>query len=215
VLLAITLHEAAHGFVARWLGDDTAYRLGRVTLNPFKHIDPFATVILPAVLLIASGGRIAFGAAKPVPVNFRALGNPRRDMVLVAVAGPASNFVQAVIAVGLMQAAALLPGTVGHWVFWNLYNAAWINLILCIFNLLPVPPLDGGRVAVAVLPAPLANRLARLERLGIGIILVAILVLPWIAGELGFDFNVFWWLVGNPAQQLMGMIGQVFGVNLP
>ena len=150
-----------------------------------------------------------------MPVNFRALGHPRRDMVLVAVAGPGSNFAQAVIAAALMHLTVFLPHTAGLWLFDNLYNAIWINLILCVFNLLPMPPLDGGRVAVAVLPAPLAYRLARLERVGIGIILLAVLVIPWIGREIGLDLNVFWWLVGRPVAQLMAILGHVFGLTLP
>ena len=212
ILLAITLHEAAHGWVALRLGDDTAYRLGRVTFNPFRHIDPFGTVLLPALLLFASGGRMMFGFAKPVPVNFARLRRPRRDMVLVAAAGPATNLALAVVSAALFHAVPFLSGDVARWVFENLDNSLWINLLLCVLNLLPIPPLDGGRIAVGLLPPPLAMRLARLERLGIIIILGAVFILPWIGGALGVDLNVFWWLVVEPADYLRGLIVTLVGL---
>ncbi len=212
ILLAITLHEAAHGWVALRLGDDTAYRLGRVTFNPFRHIDPFGTVLLPALLLFASGGRMMFGFAKPVPVNFARLRRPRRDMVLVAAAGPATNLALAVVSAALFHVVPFLSGDVARWVAENLGNSVWINLLLCVLNLLPIPPLDGGRIAVGLLPPPLAMRLARLERFGIFVILGAVFILPWIGRELGVDLNVFWWLVGGPAAFLMDLIATLVGV---
>ena len=211
ILLAITLHEAAHGWVALRLGDDTAYRLGRVTFNPFRHIDPFGTVLLPALLLFASGGRMMFGFAKPVPVNFARLRRPRRDMVLVAAAGPATNLALAVVSAALFHVVPFLSGDVARWVAENLSNSVWINLLLCVLNLLPIPPLDGGRIAVGLLPPPLAMRLARLERLGIIIILGAVFILPWIGRALGVDLNVFWWLVGGPAAYLSDLIATLVG----
>jgi Zn-dependent protease len=212
ILLAITLHEAAHGWVALRLGDDTAYRLGRVTFNPFRHIDPFGTVLLPALLLFASGGRMMFGFAKPVPVNFARLRRPRQDMVLVAAAGPATNMALAVVSAALLHVVPFLSGDVARWVAENLGNSVWINLLLCVLNLLPIPPLDGGRIAVGLLPRPLAMRLARLERSGIIIILGAVFILPWIGGALGVDLNVFWWLVGAPAAYLSGLIATLVGL---
>ena len=212
ILLAITLHEAAHGWVALRLGDDTAYRLGRVTFNPFRHIDPFGTVLLPALLLFASGGRMMFGFAKPVPVNFARLRRPRRDMVLVAAAGPATNLALAVVSAALFHVVPFLSGDVARWVAENLSNSIWINLLLCVLNLLPIPPLDGGRIAVGLLPPPLAMRLARLERLGIIIILGAVFILPWIGRALGVDLNVFWWLVGGPAAYLSDLIATLVGL---
>lgn len=202
VLLAITFHEAAHGFVAHRRGDDTAYRLGRVTFNPLRHIDPFGTVLLPALLFIGSGGRMLFGFAKPVPVNFANLRQPRRDMVLVAAAGPAINVAMAVVAAAAMHLVPLLSGDVAEWVAYNLRNAVWINVLLAVFNMLPVPPLDGGRVAVGLLPPELAMRWASLERYGIFIVLGGIFLLPYLGAQVGLKLDVFGWLVLLPASLL-------------
>ncbi|MDP6574213.1 MAG: site-2 protease family protein [Rhodospirillales bacterium] len=212
LLLAVTLHEAAHGWVAWRLGDDTAYRMGRVTFNPFRHIDLFGTILLPGILLFISGGRMAFGFAKPVPVIFSRLGSPRRDMVLVAAAGPGTNLALAVASAVLLHAAPLLDGEAREWVTHNLFNSVWINLLLCVFNMLPLPPLDGGRVAVGLLPRYLAEPLARLERAGIFIILGILFILPWIGGRLGLDLHVFSWLVGVPARFLLQVIFAAVGV---
>jgi Zn-dependent protease len=206
------LHEAAHGWVAWKLGDDTAYRLGRVTFNPLRHIDPFGTIFLPAMLLYVSGGSVMFGAAKPVPVDFRRLRRPRRDMVLVAAAGPAANLVIAVIAAALFHALPMLSPDFGQWVGHNLENAIWINVLLCVFNMIPIPPLDGGRVAVGLLPAPFSRALARLERTGIFIVLGLVFIVPWIGGKLGLDLNLFRWVVGEPAVYLMGLILSMVGL---
>jgi Zn-dependent protease len=206
VILAVTLHEAAHGWVAWRLGDDTARRQGRVTFNPLRHIDPFGTLLLPAMLLIASGGRIMFGFAKPVPVDFMRLRRLRRDMVLVAAAGPATNLGIAVVSALAVHAVDALPHDAALWVGRNLLNSLWINLLLAVFNMLPIPPLDGGRVAVGLLPRGPAMALARLERAGIFIVLGAVFILPWIGGKLGLDLDVFWWLVGLPAAALRGLI---------
>jgi Zn-dependent protease len=213
VLLAVTLHEAAHGWAAWRLGDDTAYRLGRVTFNPFRHIDPLGTILLPIMLLLASGGRMMFGFAKPVPVNFRGLTRPRRDMVLVAIAGPGINVLLAIIAAMLFHTVPMTSGPLQEWYALNLQAAVWINLLLAVFNMLPLPPLDGGRVAVGLLPWRAAIRLARLERLGIPIILAAVFVVPWIGDAMGMDLNVFWWLVGMPTSLLEMAIFRLVGLQ--
>ena len=213
ILLAVTLHEAAHGWAAMRLGDPTALDQGRVTFNPLKHIDPVGTVMLPAMMLLASGGKMMFGFAKPVPVDFRRLNRPRRDMVLVAAAGPGINLAMAFIAAAAFHAALFLSGEVQEWVMQNLGNALWINLLLAIFNMIPIPPLDGGRVAVGLLPWPLASRLARLEKFGIFIVLGAIFLLPWIGGMIGLELNVFWWLVITPALHLQDLILTLVGLN--
>src|SRR5512132_2962484 len=139
VLLAVTFHEASHGFVAWRLGDDTAWRLGRVTFNPLRHIDPFGTI----VLLLASGCRVMFGFAKPVPVDFARLRRPRRDMVLVAAAGPAINLAMALLAAVLVARIPAQPGVLLDWIGYNLFNTVRINVLLAVFNMLPLPPLDG------------------------------------------------------------------------
>jgi Zn-dependent protease len=217
VLIAITFHEAAHGFVAWRLGDDTAMRLGRVSFNPFRHIAPFGTILLPALLLFASGGRLMFGYAKPVPVDFRRLGRPRRDMILVAAAGPGINFLLLAASVLGLKAVAALPaaawGGAVEWAVHNLVNSAWINAVLALFNLLPIPPLDGGRIAVGLLPGPASRALARMERYGILLILGALFLLPWLGRTVGLDLNVFWWLVGAPAEYLVKAALALAGVR--
>ena len=189
VLIAITFHEAAHGFVAHLLGDDTAWRLGRVSFNPLKHIDPVGTILLPGILLLVHSPFL-FGYAKPVPVNFRALRNPRRDMVLVAAAGPAMNIALAVVAALLFHLVGYLPPTLAPWVTENLKNGLIINVVLAVFNLFPIPPLDGGRILVGVLPKAMAAPVARLEPYGIAILLGVLIVLPLLGAQLGVDLNI-------------------------
>src|SRR5689334_21962413 len=189
VIFAITLHEAAHGYVARHFGDKTAHRLGRISLNPLRHIDPFGTIVLPLLTLAIikfSGVGVLFGWAKPVPVNFGNLRDPKRDMLWVAAAGPGANFLMALLWALLFKASA--PD--GVFASAHLLQMATIgmtvNLILMALNLLPIPPLDGGRIAVSLLPVHAAHAYARIEPFGLFIVvgLLAFGVLDNVMGPL-------------------------------
>lgn len=174
VLFAITVHEAAHGYAARHFGDNTAHMLGRITLNPFKHIDPIGTILMPVMLYFATSGAFLFGYAKPVPVRFDHLRNPKRDMIWVALAGPASNFVQAIVWAVLLV--VLITSGVQERFFVEMARAGiLVNLVMWAFNLFPLPPLDGGRILVGLLPWRLANQFARIEPFGFFIVLALVL----------------------------------------
>ena len=181
VLFAITIHEAAHGYAARHFGDNTAYLQGRMTLNPLKHIDPIGTILMPLMLYFATSGAFLFGYAKPVPVNFGALRNPKRDMVWVALAGPASNFAQAIFW-ALMLVGLAATGIEEPFFLKMAQAGVLVNLVMWAFNLFPLPPLDGGRILVGLLPWKQAQMVSRIEPWGFFIVMG--LVLAGVVGAL-------------------------------
>ncbi|HTC84416.1 MAG TPA: site-2 protease family protein, partial [Rhizomicrobium sp.] len=187
IIIAITLHEAAHGYAARHFGDDTAAKAGRITLNPLKHIDLFGTILLPAFLLLSKAGFI-FGYAKPVPVDFAALRHPKRDMIWVSAAGPGMNILLALLSALLLGLALRLGGTLPAWVPALLWSSVDINLVLAVLNLWPIPPLDGSKIAVGLLPPALALPLWRASRFGM-LFLLAIFFIAPLAG-----IDVFGWM---------------------
>ena len=177
VLLAITLHEAAHGYVARHFGDPTAYLAGRISLNPLRHVDPIGTILVPGAILVASnmigGSAMLFGWAKPVPVDFARLRNPKRDMLWVAAAGPATNLAMALGWATLLTATTNMEaGLAQSFISGNAHAGIQVNAVLMLLNLLPIPPLDGGRIAVSLLPHRLAWQFSRLEPYGLAILLL-------------------------------------------
>lgn len=211
VVFAVTFHEAAHGFVANRLGDDTAKRAGRLTLNPLAHVDPFGTVVLPLILLVLTP--FAFGYAKPVPIDAQKLINPKRDMIWVALAGPGTNIALAIAAAILLPLAAGIGGGFGLWAVDMLQVMVFFNCLIAIFNMLPVPPLDGGRVAVGLLPVPLAARYARVERYGLLIVVGTLFLLPMLLSTLGIAFNPAYPLVLLPSQYLYSGILSLIGIG--
>jgi Zn-dependent protease len=183
VLFAITVHEAAHGYAARYFGDNTAYMMGRITLNPLKHIDPVGTIAMPLLLYFATSGAFLFGYAKPVPVNFAQLRNPKRDMIWVALAGPASNFFQAIAWAILFT--VLVGMGVQERFFLDMAKAGvLVNLVMWAFNLFPLPPLDGGRILVGLLPWRMAHAVSRVEPWGffivMGLVIAGIVGTYWL-----------------------------------
>ena len=189
-IIFATFHEYAHGWMASRLGDSTAERSGRLSLNPLVHIDPFMTIILPAMLLLSSGGRFAIGAAKPVPVDPRWLRNPKRDMIWIGLAGPCTNVIWALALIIIMKmginTGLLLPGSRIYYKgvpYLFLFTGMQINIVLLVFNMLPIPPLDGSRVVEGLLPDKYANEYAKLKSYGL-MILIAILFLGWINPKL-------------------------------
>jgi Zn-dependent protease len=211
-ILAITFHEAAHGYVAWKLGDPTAHQQGRVSFNPIRHIDPFGTVVLPLILFIASSGAFFLGWAKPVPVNPSRLKSPRRDMVFVAAAGPGINLALAVVSAAILSA---LGGANAEPEFLRklLTFSIYFNVLIGVFNLIPIPPLDGGRIAVGVLPGSLAFPLARLEPYGMWIVIGILLIVPLVTYQLGNEINLFTALIQPVVNAIIGAIASLVGIG--
>jgi Zn-dependent protease len=209
LLFAITVHEVAHGWMAKRLGDPTAQRLGRLTLNPLKHIDPMGTVVVPLIMLFATG--FVFGWAKPVPVTYENLRHPKRDMAIVAIAGPGSNLLMAVLWAFVAKIATLLPGgevtQVSEFIFNMGVLGVSINIVLMLLNLIPLPPLDGGRVAVGLLPGPLAWKFSRIEPYGFFII-IGLVVLSQVS-----NINILGYILGAPSRELTMRILSVAGLS--
>lgn len=206
VLFAITVHEAAHGYVARYFGDDTAHKLGRITLNPFKHIDPVGTILIPLMLLFATKGAFLFGYAKPVPVQFGNLRDPKRDMVWVALAGPMSNLIQAF---GWGVVLILLHGMEVREPFFlkMCQGGVLVNVVMFVLNLFPLPPLDGGRVLVGLLPMRQATLVARIEPWGffivMALLLMGVITTFWMQPLMSLTFSLLDMLL-TPLRSLFG-----------
>ena len=208
LVIAIVFHEVAHGRVARRLGDPTAQERGRLSFNPIKHVDPFGTVILPLILAVSHAGAI-FGWAKPVPVNYARLRNPRRDMILVALAGPGMNLLLAFVGALILTATLALSGGVengvARFIALNALNFVYINIFLGIFNLLPIPPFDGGHVVEGLLPPALGVQFRKIGRSMLLVLVVLLLVLPLIG--LNVVGRIVWPLVDQIAAMLLGIFG--------
>jgi Zn-dependent protease len=212
-ILAITLHEAAHGYVALLFGDPTAKERGRLSLNPIRHVDLFGTIILPGLLLL-SHAPFVLGWAKPVPVSFNRLRNPRQDMVWVAAAGPGMNIALALLSGLLFHGQPYLPAGWQGWVSAALINSILFNVMLAVFNMIPLPPLDGGRVAVGLLPERPARALAGMEKYGILLLIGLLIALPSLGSVLGLNLNLFSKIVLPIVERVVDLIAVVTGLHL-
>ncbi len=210
IILAVTLHEAAHGFVALHFGDDTAKNAGRLTLNPIRHIDPFGTIVLPLLLIVSQAGFL-FGYAKPVPVNFAALKNPRWDMLWVAIAGPVTNMLLAVVSTALLYAIDISSPQPSEMIRGATLLSVQLNVVLAVFNMLPLPPLDGSKVLAAFLPARLMRPYLAFGRYGMAILLLVLIVLPLVSARTGLGLDFFGILVQRPANWIMRALLAVAG----
>ena len=213
LLIAVTIHETAHGYIAMHLGDDTAKKQGRITLNPLKHIDTFGTIILPLLLIIIKSPFL-FGWAKPVPVKFNRLNNPLRDMVLVALAGPVSNVLLAFAGSSILSIMINFGIVDSLWLTRTMINFLLINVILAVFNMIPIPPLDGGRVAVGLLPKELSLILAKLEKYGLIIIITSLFFLPLIGNQIGVKIEPIHWFIQFFSTILIEIITTLTGLHL-
>ncbi|MCB2108579.1 MAG: site-2 protease family protein [Rhodobacteraceae bacterium] len=212
-ILAITLHEAAHGYVALMFGDPTAAQRGRLSINPIRHIDPMGTIGLPVMLILANAPFV-IGWAKPIPVDFRRLRRPKQDMVWVAAAGPLMNIAQAFVWAGVLHISGSEPSPgLMAWLAEAGFNGLLINVVLAVFNMLPIPPLDGGRVAVGLLPPRPAQSLARLEKYGMFILLGVLIGIPWVGSLVGLDINIFGWVVLPVVDLIVNGIAALTGLN--
>ena len=206
VLFSITVHEAAHGYAARYFGDHTASMLGRITLNPIKHIDPIGTILMPLLLYFSTSGAFLFGYAKPVPVNARNMRHPKRDMIWVALAGPVSNFIQALLW-AVVWVVLMVSGTDERFFVEMAKAGVLVNLVMWAFNLFPIPPLDGGRVLTGILPPKAAYTFSRLEPYGFFIVLALVLLgligSLWLQPLMNFGYSVIETLITQPLLSLL------------
>lgn len=211
ILLAITLHEAAHAYAANLLGDPTAKALGRVSLNPFRHIDPMGTIALPVMLKLV-GSPFLFGWAKPVPVDDRNFRNPRRDMMWVALAGPLMNLFLALVSARLLISADIVPPQYQNLAIETFQNGLIFNILLMVLNMLPIPPLDGGKVLIGILPQGPAMRLAQFEKYGMLPLLLLMVALPLLGMAVGVNLNPIGWVVITISDAVLQLIVQLSGL---
>lgn len=211
IFISVVLHEIAHGVAALYFGDTTAKDNDRLSLNPIRHIDPFGTVFFP-IMLVASGAPFTFGWAKPVPVNFGNLRNPKRDMVFVALAGPLTNFLLAVLSLVALASFKMLHISLSYWWLNFFVKMILMNFSLMVFNLLPILPLDGGRILTGILPMKWAIAFSKTERLGFMIAITILIVIPLLGDHFGYDFDFVRQFLGAAVQALTKTSAELFGL---